>query len=111
MKKVIGLGFVLLSALPAWAGVLESRLAEAVRGNDEAAIKSLLAKHVAVNAPLPDKSTVLSWAVDRQNPRSVDMLLAAGAKPNITDIDGASPLTLACERGDPQIVASLLKRR
>ena len=36
------------------------------------------------------------------------MLLAAGAKPSIVDINGASPLTLACERGHPGIVASLL---
>src|SRR5262245_43944236 len=109
MKKAFGLGFLLLSSLPASAGVLESRLAEAVRNNDVVAIKSLLAEHADVNAPLPDESTVLAWAVDRQNAQSVDMLLAAGAKPNVTGVDGASPLTLACERGDPQIVASLLK--
>ena len=75
------------------------------------AIKRLLAEKANVNAPFPDKSTVLSWAVDRQDPQSVDMLLAAGAKPNVADINGASPLTLACERGDPGIVASLLASR
>ena len=42
---------------------------------------------------------VLAWAVDRQDVESVHMLLAAGAKPNIVDVDGASPLTLACELG------------
>ncbi len=41
--------------------------------------------------------------------KSVNMLLAAGAKPNVTDINGASPLTLACEGGNSEIVASLLK--
>src|ERR1700709_2094355 len=101
MKKLFGLGFILLSMLPASAGVLENRLAEAVRNNDGVTIKALLAKHAAVNAPLPDKSTVLSWAVDRQNAQSVDMLLAAGAKPNVVDVDGASPLTSASERGSP----------
>jgi ankyrin repeat protein len=36
------------------------------------------------------------------------MLLAAGAKPNVTDISGTSPLALACELGNPNIVSGLL---
>ena len=68
------------------------------------AIKSLLAAHADVNAPLPDKSTVLAWAVDRQDEESVRLLLEAGAKPDVSDVDGAAPLTLACELGDPVIV-------
>ena len=65
---------------------------------------ALLAAHADVNAPLPDKSTVLAWAVDRQDEQSVRLLLEAGAKPNVSDVDGASPLTLACELGNPVIV-------
>ena len=100
----------LLGALPAYASSgADSRLVQAVKGDDHAALKRLLAAHANVNAPLPDKSTVLAWAVDRQDVEAVHMLLAAGAKPNVTDVEGASPMTLACELGNPEIVTSLLK--
>ena len=40
--------------------------------------------------------------------KSVRLLLKAGAKPRAVDIDGASPLTLACELGGAAIVEDLL---
>ena len=90
--------------VPAMAGVPEVRLFQAVKPDDHETIKSLLAAHADVNAPLPDKSTVLAWAVDRQDEESVRLLLAAGARPDVSDDDGAVPLTLACELGNPAIV-------
>src|SRR3954469_3759819 len=109
MRKYLGVGLCLLAALPAYASAVDDRLAEAVRGNDHAAVKSLLAAHANVNALLPDKTTVLAWAVDRQDTESVHMLLGAGAKPNIVGVDGGSPLPLACERGGTEIISDLLK--
>jgi ankyrin repeat protein len=111
MKKALGLVLPFLAAFPAagWAGALEDRLAQAVRGNDHVAVKSLLAGHANPNAPLSDKSTVLVWAVDRQDEETVRLLLAAGAKPNTADIQGATPLIMACELGNPVIVNQLLK--
>ncbi len=38
----------------------------------------------------------------------VATLLAAGATPNTADIDGVTPLGLACELGNADIVAQLL---
>src|SRR3569833_3905610 len=113
MNKLLGCGVLgrgLSCALPALAsGGADGRRVQAVRDGEHAVLKRLLAAHVNVNAPLPDKTTVLAWAVDRQDVDSVHMLLAAGAKPNITGIDGASPMPLACELGNPEIVTSLLK--
>jgi len=111
MKKVLGLVFLILAAFPAvgWAGALEDRLVEAVRGNDHVTVKSLLARHANPNALLPDRSTALVWAVDRQDEETVRLLLAAGARPNMADIQGATPLIMACELGNPQIVIDLLK--
>ena len=79
MKKALMLVLPFLVALPAtgWAGVMEDRLAQAVRGNDHGAVRSLLERHANPNAPLPDKSTVLVWAVDRQDEETVRRLLAA----------------------------------
>lgn len=110
MKKAIGFAFLLLAGFPAVgrAGVLEDRLAQAVRSNNHAAVKSLLARHANPNASLPDKSTALVWAVDRQDAETVRTLLAAGAKPNAADIQGATPLIIACELGNPAIVINLL---
>lgn len=111
MKKALGFAVLLLGAAPAvcWAGVAEERLAQAVRSNQHALIKSLLASKANPNAPLADKSTPLIWAVDRQDAQSVRLLLAAGAKPNAVDIQGATPLAVACELGNPEIVVSLVK--
>lgn len=109
MKKVFALAATSCLAFPAMAGILEDRLAQAVRGNDVAAVRSLLARHANPNAPLPDKSTVLTWAVDRQNGETVRLLLAAGAKAEIADFQGATPLVVACQLGNPDIVIALLK--
>ena len=114
MKRVLGLSVALAGALsctlsaPGWATSMDSPLLEAVRADDLDTIKALLDKHADPNAILPDKSTVLAWAVDRQNPQSVHMLLAAGAKPNVADVSGATPLTLACELGNAAIVDDLI---
>ena len=60
MKKKLGLcllGLGLSVALPALAsGGADGRLVQAVRDGDHAVLKRLLAAHVNVNAPLPDKT-------------------------------------------------------
>ncbi len=111
MKKTLLIGFVVAWSVwaAAQAGAREDRLLEAVRNDDHAAVKALLAHHANPNAALPDKSTALAWAVHRQDEQSVQLLLKAGAKPNALDIDGASPFTLACELGGPAIISDLLK--
>ncbi len=111
MKKTLLIGFVIAGSVwaAAQAGAREDRLLEAVRNDDHAAIKALLAAHANPNALLADKSSVLAWAVHRQDEESVRLLLKAGAKSNVVDIDGASPFTLACELGGPAIISDLLK--
>ena len=95
MKTALGFAVLVLGAVPAAAGVPEERLAQAVRANEHALIKNLLAGKANPNAPLADKSTALLWAVDRQDAQSVRLLLAAGAKPDVADIQGATPLAVA----------------
>jgi ankyrin repeat protein len=111
MKKALALAVLFSTTLPALgiAGPLEDRLAESVRGNAVAAVRSLLARHANPNLRLPDKSTALTWAVDRQNEEVVRLLLSAGAKANVADIQGATPLVVACQLGNPGIVVSLVK--
>jgi ankyrin repeat protein len=84
-------------------------LLQAVRAGDLGGIRAALAAHAKVNAQLSDKSTALSWAVDRQNEDAVRLLLAAGARPRALAPDAIEPLSLACELGDAAIVTALLK--
>jgi ankyrin repeat protein len=111
MRQNLLIGLLLFGAMSAdaSAGVREDRLLQAIRGDDHATIKALLAQHANPNTQLPDKSTPLAWAVNRQDEESVRLLLKAGGKPNVPDVDGASPFLLACELGDPAIVVDLLK--
>ena len=111
MRKAVVIGLLLLGAgaAKAWAGVSEDRLWQAVTSHEREAAKALLARHADPNLPLPDKSTILAWAVNHQDEETVRLLLKAGAKPNVADIDGATPFLLACELGDPAIVDDLLK--
>src|SRR5580704_15405682 len=102
MRKALGLG-LLLAAVSAQAWATDNRLAQAVRDNDLKAVKSLLAAHADPNALLPDRSTVLAWAVDRQNEEMVRLLLAAGALPRALSPGAVQPLALACELGDAAI--------
>ena len=64
------------------AGLLlagDLRLIDAVKNNDVAAVRSLIAQRVDVDATEADGSTALHWAAQRDNPEIASLLLAAGA--------------------------------
>ena len=84
MRNAAVLGLMLLGVTPAFAGPAENRLLAAVKDGDQAGVKAALAAHANVNALLPDNSTVLAWAVDRQDAQSVKLLLDTQvAKPQL----------------------------
>src|SRR5579862_18079 len=101
MRKPVMSGLGILTALllagAAWAAPSVQELTDAVKSGDHARIEALIAAHADVNQPLPDNSRALSWAVDRQDEASVRLLLDAGASANYNNVDGATPLTEACE--------------
>jgi ankyrin repeat protein len=110
VSRALAAGLLLLcSTVSALAGPAEDRLLQAVRAGDIDGIRAALAAKADVNAQLPDRSTALSWAVDRQNEDAVRLLLAAGARPRALAPDAMEPLSLACELGDAAIVTALLK--
>jgi ankyrin repeat protein len=111
MRKTIILGSVFFGLslwVSATAAPLGGPLLDAVRNSDHARIRALLTQHANVNQRLYDQATVLSWAVDRQDEESVDLLLKAGAKPGLADVQGTTPMIVACEGGAPGIVRKLL---
>ena len=74
-----------------------------------ARLRALIEKHVDVNAPQPDGTTALHWAVDRDQPDMVQLLIRAGANVKATNRYGATPLWLASVNGNAKTIAMLLE--
>jgi ankyrin repeat protein len=63
------------------------------------------------NRPLPDGSTLLAWAVEKQDAQLVKVLLEKKAKADGGTDPSTAPLLIACQYGDPTIVGLLLSAR
>lgn len=85
-----------------------SPVADAAMNGDLSGVRALIAKKADVNAPQPDGSTALHWAVHLSNHDMVDALLKAGADPKTATRLGATPLYLASITGDPVSIKKLL---
>jgi ankyrin repeat protein len=91
------------------AGPRNNPLVDAVRSGDKQAVALLLKdKTIDVNAALPDGTTALHWAVDRDDREITGLLIKAGAKVRAANRYGVMPLSLAAERGDAVVVSLLL---
>jgi uncharacterized protein len=87
----------------------DSRLADAVMAPDPEAVRSLLKQKVDVNAPQPDGTTALHWAVRQDDLETADLLIRAGANVKAANRFGATPLSLAATNGNAAIIEKLLK--
>ncbi|MGE0393643.1 MAG: ankyrin repeat domain-containing protein, partial [Vicinamibacterales bacterium] len=57
----------------------DTRVADAARRQDLAAVRQLIAKKADVNAPQPDGATALHWAAFRDDLALTTLLVGAGA--------------------------------
>ena len=87
----------------------QDRLVEAIKANDVAAVRTLLDTRVDVNAAKPDGTTALHWAVDRDSPEIVQLLIRAGANVKAANRYGATPLWLAALNGNAATIGMLLE--
>jgi ankyrin repeat protein len=90
----------------------EVRLADAVKAGNRAAVRELLKKPagaVDVNAREVDGTTALHWAVRTNDVETAEMLLAAGARANVANRYGITPLWLAATNGNALLIEALLK--
>ena len=87
----------------------DTRLVDAVKAGNTAAVTSLLAKKVDVNAPEADGTTALHWAVRNDDQALVDRLIRAGANAKAENRYGMTPIALACQNGSAPVVERLLK--
>ena len=87
----------------------DARLAAAAMNGDQAAIRTLLAQKVDVNAAMGDGMTALHWAAFQDDLATVKALLAAGAAPNpVTRIGGISPILMAATNGNAAMIDALI---
>ena len=86
-----------------------SRLIDAVKRQDTAAVRSLIAARADLKAADADGSTALHWAAQRNNEPLVEMLIAAGADARAATRYHVTPLYFACLNGSAAIVERLLK--
>jgi len=107
-KAILPLLVGVLLSTASYAGT--SEVADAAMKGDTAAVRGLLAKKADVNAPQPDGTTALHWAVYNENVTLVDELLRAGADATVPNREGATPFYLASIAANPEIMAKLLKQ-
>lgn len=99
---------VLASSNLAWAVDKDSRVVEAARKNDDAAVRTLIKEHADVNAQEGDGATALMWAAYHSNSDMTRALLAADADFKAANRLGVTPLLMACRLGSSAIVELLL---
>jgi ankyrin repeat protein len=102
------LAAILLSAA-CLAATPDSRVAEAAKHQNKAAVRTLVAERADVNGPEADGATALQWAAHWDDLETADLLIQAGANVNAANELGVTPLALACENGSAPIVGKLLQ--
>jgi len=94
-------------AAPA-AAQAPSALIDAVKRQDAAAVRTLLAKRTDVNVAAADGSTALHWAVQRNDLPLVEQLLRAGASATTATRYNVPPLYFAALNGSAPIMERLI---
>jgi ankyrin repeat protein len=81
----------------------------AVKAKNTAAVQKALQQHGDANEADPDGTSALHWAALEDRLDIVEALLAAGAKPNVTNDYGRTPLAVALDHANAPITEALLK--
>jgi ankyrin repeat protein len=87
----------------------DTRLIDAVKRRDPAAVKQLIGQSADVNARQGDGSRALHWAAHADDRELVDLLLRAGADPNAANDLGVTPLILSCTNGGTAVAKRLVE--
>jgi len=85
------------------------RLVQAVKNGQKETVRTLLKQRVDVNAPQPDGTTALHWAAQLNDMDTAVLLIGAGAKANVANDFGVTPLSLACTNASAPMVDLLLR--
>ena len=99
--------FFLIFSSPAQARVVRTSLIQAVQGNRMAFLVQLVKGGVDVNVTNAIGRTAAHYAVIRDNPSALELLLNNGADPNLTDNEGRALLDLWHEHKNEKMLALL----
>jgi ankyrin len=86
----------------------DTRLADAAMKRDTAAVRTLIAQKVDVNAPGTDGSPALHWAVRVDDAAMAKQLIGAGAQATLANRYGVTPMAIAAGNGSASMIAILL---
>jgi ankyrin repeat protein len=86
----------------------KSEVADAAMRGDKAAVRTLLQQKADVNAQQIDGTSALHWAVEANDLELAGILLTAGAKPMTANRAGATPMLLATQNGNADMIERLL---
>jgi ankyrin repeat protein len=87
----------------------DTRLADAARRQDRAALRGLLAQKVDVNAPGLDGTPALHWVVRVNDLEAARLLLRSGAQVSLANRYGLTPLAIAAASGNASMIGLLLE--
>merc|ERR1719474_2351383 len=62
-----------------------------------------------IDQPNPEGQTALHTAANLDDAEATQLLLEAGANPNVVDSEGNSPLHIICSQGDIKTATTILK--
>lgn len=103
----LAIAVVLVSGAVA-AAPADTRLVEAVRSGDAAAVQKLLRAGASASSAEADGMTALHWAAQQDSEALVSVLIRAGASAGAANRYGVTPLALAAVNGNPHTTALLL---
>src|SRR5438093_1306724 len=87
----------------------ESDLISAIKQRETAHVRTLVQQHADVNAKDLDGTTALHWAIRRDEADVVSLLLNGGANATALNRYGISPILVAAEIGNVEVIDKLLR--
>ena len=87
----------------------DSRILDAVKMRDRAAVRALVERRVDVNVPQGDGATPLHWAAHWDDLETATLLVRAGARVDAANDLGVTPLMLGCTNGSLAMASMLLE--
>jgi len=98
----------MLAPAPLLAQNSDATLADLIEGNVREAALGRISAGEDVNAPQPDGTRPIHWAVYRVDYELLEALIANDADPNVINIFGSMPIAQAAGIGDRRMVEMLL---
>ena len=104
MGRVAAWALLLVSVGSFAASSEDIRLIQAVKDSNASAVRSLLQMGANANAREADGTTALHWAVSRNDLKTIDVLIGAGADVKAINRFGVSPLLIASSDASMAVV-------